>query len=71
MAVAFPRAIVRPGAVLRSRNPADAIARLSLLIALGTVPGLAAGLLGQEAIDAVYHPGGVTRTASSSPSPSR
>ena len=60
MAVAFPRAILRPGAVLRSRDPADVMPRLSLLIAIGTVPGLAFGLLGQETIDAVYHPGGVT-----------
>jgi undecaprenyl-diphosphatase len=60
MAIAFPRAIIRPGAVLRSRAPADAVSRLSLLIALGTVPGLAIGLLGQATIDAVYHPGGVT-----------
>jgi len=33
--------------------------RLALLIALGTVPGLIAGVLGEGAIDALYHPGGV------------
>jgi undecaprenyl-diphosphatase len=34
--------------------------RLALLIAIGTVPGLIAGLLGQEIIDATYHPEGMT-----------
>ena len=37
--------------------------RLSLLIALGTVPGLVAGLLSEGAIEAVYHPGGVAPDA--------
>ena len=60
MALAFPRAARNPAAILRSRAPDDVMPRLSLLIALGAVPGLVAGLLGAEAIDAVYHPDGVT-----------
>jgi len=60
MIVAFPRAIARPRAALCSDDPANLPARLSLLIALGTIPGLIVGLLGESAIDAAYHPGGVT-----------
>jgi undecaprenyl-diphosphatase len=60
LAAAFPGAIVRSGEVLRSQDSRDAIPRLSLLIALGTVPGLAFGVLGEGAIEAIYHPGGVT-----------
>ena len=59
MARAFPRAMQRPGAILRSDAPADVVPRLSLLIALGTVPGLVAGLLGEGAIETLYHPAGV------------
>jgi undecaprenyl-diphosphatase len=59
MALAFPRALQRPAATLRSVDPADAMARLSLLIALGTLPGLAAGLLLAGPIDDLYHPQGV------------
>jgi undecaprenyl-diphosphatase len=59
MALAFPRAVQRPRAILCSTDPDDVMPRLSLLIALGTVPGLAAGLLGAEAINAAYHPDGV------------
>jgi undecaprenyl-diphosphatase len=59
MTLALPRAIRRPGAILRSHDPADVMPRLALLIALGTVPGLVAGLLGESTIDAVYHPDGV------------
>jgi undecaprenyl-diphosphatase len=59
MALALPRAIRRPYAILRSQEPTDVMARLALLIALGTVPGLIAGVLGEGAIDAIYHPGGV------------
>ncbi len=59
MALAFPRAIRQPGRILRSHAPEDVIPRLSLLIALGTVPGLIAGLLGADTIDAFYHPEGV------------
>ena len=63
MALALPRAIRRPHAILCSDDPADIMPRLALLIALGTVPGLVAGLLGAGAIDAVYHPGGVAPDA--------
>jgi undecaprenyl-diphosphatase len=63
MARAFPRALQRPSAILRSDDPADVMTRLSLLIALGTVPGLVAGFLGAETIDAVYHPSGVAPDA--------
>jgi undecaprenyl-diphosphatase len=59
MALALPRAIRRPSAILRSHDPADVMPRLALLIALGTVPGLLAGLLGGGAIDSLYHPDGV------------
>ncbi len=71
MACALPRALTRPRALLRDPDPgrgrggrdataADADARLALLIAVGTVPALIAGLVGQGAIEAFYHPGGVT-----------
>jgi len=63
MALALPRAIRRPRMILRSDDLADVMPRLALLIALGTVPGLVAGLLGEEAIDAVYHPSGVAPDA--------
>ncbi|MBA3450903.1 MAG: UDP-diphosphatase [Chloroflexia bacterium] len=59
MACALPRALRQPAAILRSHDPGDVMPRLSLLIALGTVPGLVGGLLAAEAIDAVYHPDGV------------
>ncbi len=59
MALALPRAIRQPSAILRSDEPDDVMPRLALLIALGTVPGLIAGLVGGGAIDAVYHPDGV------------
>lgn len=60
MVIAFPRAITRPAATLRSCDPGDFLGRLALLILLGTIPGLMAGLLGQDAIDALYHPVGVS-----------
>jgi len=63
MALAFPRAIRRPYAILRSGDSADVMPRLALLIAIGTVPGLIIGLLGEGTIDAVYHPGGVAPDA--------
>jgi undecaprenyl-diphosphatase len=63
MALALPRAIQRPRAILRSHDPADIMPRLALLIVLGTVPGLGAGLLGEGTIDAVYHPDGVAPDA--------
>jgi undecaprenyl-diphosphatase len=59
MALAFPRAIRRPYAILHSDDPAEVMPRLSLLIVVGTVPGLIAGVLSEGAIDALYHPGGV------------
>jgi undecaprenyl-diphosphatase len=63
MALAFPRAIRRPYAILRSGDSADVMPRLALLIAIGTVPALIVGLLGEGTIDAVYHPGGVAPDA--------
>jgi undecaprenyl-diphosphatase len=63
MALAFPRAVRRPYAILRSGDSADVMPRLALLIAIGTVPGLIVGLLGEGTIDAVYHPGGVAPDA--------
>jgi undecaprenyl-diphosphatase len=63
MALAFPRAIQRPAAVLRSRDPADLMPRLALLIAIGTIPGAAIGLLAEDFIDGAYHPGGVAPDA--------
>jgi undecaprenyl-diphosphatase len=63
MALAFPRAVRRPYAILRSGDSADVMPRLALLIAIGTVPALIVGLLGEGTIDAVYHPGGVAPDA--------
>jgi undecaprenyl-diphosphatase len=60
MALAFPRAIRRPGLVLTSSHPSDVMPRLALLIAIGTVPGALFGLLGENVINGIYHPGGVT-----------
>lgn len=68
MARALPRALVRPRLLLRDpdpgrgreAHPADAEARLALLIAVGTLPGLLAGVAGQLAIEAFYHPAGGT-----------
>jgi undecaprenyl-diphosphatase len=60
MVLALPRALRQPTVVLRSSDPADIAPRLALLIALGTVPGLVIGLLGESTIDRFYHPGGVT-----------
>jgi len=68
MVRAVPRAISRPALLLRDpvpgsgreAGPRDADARLALLIVVGTIPGLIAGLVGQRAIEAFYHPGGVT-----------
>jgi undecaprenyl-diphosphatase len=60
MALALPRALRHPAAVLRSADPADVTPRLALLIALGTIPGLVIGLLGQDWIEAMYHPAGAT-----------
>lgn len=59
MVLALPRALQRPVAVLRSHDPTDLMPRLALLIAIGTVPGAAIGLLAENSIDEIYHPGGV------------
>jgi undecaprenyl-diphosphatase len=59
MLVTLPRALRRPGQVLKSRDPRDTMPRLSLLIAAGTIPGVIVGYLGEDVIDAAYHqPGG-------------
>ena len=60
MALALPCALRRPGSVLRSRDPADLMPRLALLIAIGTLPGAVIGLVAEDLIDAAYHPAGVT-----------
>jgi undecaprenyl-diphosphatase len=66
MLVALPLALRHPVSLLRTPDPTrprivssperDQEARLALLIAIGTVPGVIAGLVGQDAIEAVYHP---------------
>jgi undecaprenyl-diphosphatase len=59
MLVTLPRALRHPGQVLRSRDPRDTMPRLSLLIAVGTIPGVIVGFFGQGIIDQAYHqPGG-------------
>jgi undecaprenyl-diphosphatase len=61
---ALPAALAHPVALLRDRSPGDRRsprdrdARLLLLIAIATLPGLLAGLLGQNAIEAFFHGGG-------------
>ena len=65
LAAALPRALRRPRALLRDPNPgrgwdaaaldANADARLALLIAIGTLPGLLAGFFGQGAIERFFH----------------
>ena len=57
MVRALPCAVCRPRAVLRSSDPADVTLRLTLLIAIGTLPALVIGFLGQDLVDAAYHPG--------------
>jgi undecaprenyl-diphosphatase len=66
MLLALPLALRHPVALLRTPDPTrprivssperDQEARLVLLIAIGTVPGVIAGLAGQDAIAAFYHP---------------
>ncbi len=70
MALALPKALARPMATLRGPAPGqpesidDPDGRLALLLIIGTVPGAVAGLLGADAIDAVYHgDGGTSRAA--------
>jgi undecaprenyl-diphosphatase len=55
MARALPRALRHPARVIRSTDAADVTPRLALLIAIGTLPGLAIGLLAQDAIERMYH----------------
>ena len=58
---AVPLALAQPGRLLRAPAPGDhpgpreQDARLLWLLAIGTVPGAAAGLLGQGAIDRLFH----------------
>lgn len=59
MALALPRALRQPAAILRSPDSADLMPRLALLIIIGTIPAAIIGLLAEDAIDAAYHPGGV------------
>jgi len=68
MAVAVPRALRRPFALLRDPDPgggwaaadvaANADARLVLLIGLGTLPGGVAGLVGESAVEDLFHGNG-------------
>ncbi len=66
MALALPRAVTRAPMLLRDPGPGwaragrtdptpDHQARLALLIAVGTVPGLLAGLASQGAIEGFFH----------------
>jgi undecaprenyl-diphosphatase len=59
MARAVPRAIGKPGALLYRKgevdDETDGSARLLLLIAIGTLPGLVFGLLGESAIEDLFH----------------
>jgi len=59
MARALPRALQHPMAMLRSDDPHDLMPRLSLLIAIGTLPGLIVGLLGAGIIEDLYHSDGI------------
>ena len=68
MLLALPLALRHPMALLQAPDPGrprivnsperDQEARLALLIAIGTVPGVVAGLVGQDAIAAFYHSSG-------------
>lgn len=58
MVAAIPRALANPVGLLRQRDDgegADADARLGLLIAVATLPGLVLGLLFEGAIDEFFH----------------
>ena len=73
IARALPCALRRPRALLRDPDPghgwdaaaldANLNARLALLIAVGTVPGLLAGFFGQGTIERFFHDGEVTDRA--------
>lgn len=66
LARALPRAVTRPRRLLRDPepgrgrrdHPAAGDARLALLLAVATVPGLLAGVVGQPVIETFYHPAG-------------
>jgi undecaprenyl-diphosphatase len=59
MALAIPRALEKLKALLFRRIPLvdekDRSARLLILIAIATIPGLIAGVLGESAIDDLFH----------------
>ncbi|HEV2108474.1 MAG TPA: undecaprenyl-diphosphate phosphatase [Thermomicrobiales bacterium] len=63
MARALPPALPRTRALLRDpdplhgrvRSPSDQQARLALLIGIATIPGLLAGLFGEDALSAFFH----------------
>ncbi|MGH2533221.1 MAG: undecaprenyl-diphosphatase UppP [Thermomicrobiales bacterium] len=55
MVFALPRALRHPLTVIRGDADDDGDARLSLLIALGTVPGAVIGLLGEGTIADLFH----------------
>lgn len=56
MAAALPRALMAPVATLRAEPGHDDLdGRLALLIAIGTIPGAIAGLLGESALERLYH----------------
>ncbi|MFL5759441.1 MAG: undecaprenyl-diphosphate phosphatase [Thermomicrobiales bacterium] len=59
MALAIPRALEKPKSLLFRREPLvdekDRSARLLILIAIATVPGLIAGVLAESAVDDLFH----------------
>jgi len=73
MVMALPIALTRPRSLLRDLDPgrgwdaaaadANGSARLALLVAIGTLPGLIAGVVGQGAIDDLYHGDGISAGA--------
>lgn len=64
MAAALPRALMAPAATLRAEPGHDNLdGRLALLIAIGTIPAAIAGLLGENALERIYHSDGGTSNA--------
>ncbi|MGI9255096.1 MAG: undecaprenyl-diphosphate phosphatase [Thermomicrobiales bacterium] len=64
MAMALPKALMAPIATLRAQPGHDNLnGRLALLIAIGTIPGAVAGLLGESALEGFYHGAGGTSDA--------
>ncbi|MFM9106787.1 MAG: undecaprenyl-diphosphate phosphatase [Chloroflexota bacterium] len=64
MALALPAALAAPVATLRGDPGHDDLdGRLALLIGIGTIPGAAAGLLGQDALERIFHGEGATSDA--------